>query len=147
MSNPTFCRSVVAVYADDIRQELDGKISIIGVYRGQMIFPSFPAVLPRMGIIVIALTPSAQPFEKLTFTVLMGSQVLVEKRLLPADLERMDSPGRALGDELGLIEIPFYAVVDSLQIPGPTTIHVRLETESGVLSAQSLAVVAASAGQ
>jgi hypothetical protein len=38
------------IFCDDIRTEVDGKYSFIGVYPGGLRVPTFPTVLPKFGI-------------------------------------------------------------------------------------------------
>ncbi|WP_144259574.1 hypothetical protein [Methylocystis sp. ATCC 49242] len=42
-----------SIFCDDIRQELHGKYSIIGVYASDLIFEgNFPLIIPKLGIVV-----------------------------------------------------------------------------------------------
>jgi hypothetical protein len=44
-----------SLFCDDIRQELGGKLSVMGIYQADMIFPAtqtFPTVVPRFAILV-----------------------------------------------------------------------------------------------
>lgn len=46
-----------ASYCDDIRQELGGKISLMGIYRADMRVPFFPITLPRFCIVATYCRP------------------------------------------------------------------------------------------
>src|SRR5271165_3565530 len=37
------------IFCDDIRAEVDGKVSFIGSYNGLMYVPSFPVTVPKFG--------------------------------------------------------------------------------------------------
>lgn len=40
------------VFCDDVRQEIDGKLTLVGVYNGNLtVFGGFPAVLPRLCVV------------------------------------------------------------------------------------------------
>lgn len=44
-----------SLFVDDVRSEMGGKMSIMGLYQSDMIFPAsqdFPLVLPRFGILI-----------------------------------------------------------------------------------------------
>lgn len=45
-------KAAFCTFCDDIRQEASGKLLLVGTYLGEMAFPSIPAVLPRLHIIV-----------------------------------------------------------------------------------------------
>src|SRR5438445_2168364 len=57
-----------SVFCDDIRAEVGGKASFIGVYNSIMFMPSFPAVLPKFGIIIFFNEP-AEMIRTRDFTV------------------------------------------------------------------------------
>jgi hypothetical protein len=41
------------VFCDDVRQEIDGKLTLVGVYNGNLtVFGEFPAVLPKLCLVV-----------------------------------------------------------------------------------------------
>ena len=44
---------VYTILCDDVRNEVGNKRSIIGLYRGNMIFQSVPAVLPQINLCVL----------------------------------------------------------------------------------------------
>jgi hypothetical protein len=47
------------VFCDDIRNEVGGKNTYVGVYTGNLAVPSFPAILPKFGIVATLLEPRA----------------------------------------------------------------------------------------
>lgn len=54
MSNP---RISTCLFCDDIRQEIGNKISLMGVYSAEIIFPiSPPVVMPRLALMVLLVT-------------------------------------------------------------------------------------------
>ena len=41
----------LTIFCDDIRSEIDGKISLIGCYTGRMMIGGeFPVILPKLGL-------------------------------------------------------------------------------------------------
>ena len=65
-------------YCDDIRPEINGKMSLIGLYSDKMLLPDIPASLPKLGILVTAKTSFDEPFEGFEIHVVMGKQLLAE---------------------------------------------------------------------
>jgi hypothetical protein len=61
----------VAIFCDDIREEVGGKISLIGCYGVDMQFQgvSFPVVLPKFGIFVTARLPIDRATPPIRFLV------------------------------------------------------------------------------
>jgi len=63
-----------AIFCDDIRQEVGGKTSYIGVYQDDLLTNApFPTVLPKFGVaIVIFYTPrKARQFQEIPFKIIL----------------------------------------------------------------------------
>jgi hypothetical protein len=54
-------RHLQTIFCDDIRHEVGGKLSYIGVYSGRLLVPGFPLSLPKLCVAVRAVAPRAQP--------------------------------------------------------------------------------------
>lgn len=54
------------VFSDDVRLEVDGKISIIGAYGSHMFVREFPSVMPKLALIIRYLQPIDEVREVLT---------------------------------------------------------------------------------
>src|SRR5690606_19978910 len=101
-------RSVSVIYADDLREEVGGKISIIGVYPAKMVFPSFPAVLPKLAIFLTATCSAEAPFKKLEVQVHKGEELIFQKSLTDEELQQLASaPAIQDTTELRTIEANF----------------------------------------
>ena len=137
-------RQVNTTFCDDIRHEVSGKISLIGVYAGHMLVPAFPLVLPQLCLVISVLTPVEHPFQKLILRVLKDDTVLIEGEIPEAELPKAEStpvvsdgdtgaPGRLLSVQSQIVISPFTA-------EGPCILRVRVETEAGELKGQGLGV-------
>ena len=63
-------RFLFCQYADDVREEIGGKLSLIGVYQGGMKFHGpVPAKLAKLAVIATISAPSTEPFKKLGFVI------------------------------------------------------------------------------
>jgi len=60
-------RHAYVMYCDDVRREVGGKTSLIGVYPGAITFPRFPAFLPKLCVFVNAVTRVDKPFKNISF--------------------------------------------------------------------------------
>lgn len=41
------------IFCDDIRNEMDGKVTLVGIYAGEMIFNvPLPAIIPKLGFVI-----------------------------------------------------------------------------------------------
>lgn len=62
-------RSVDTLYCDDIRQEINGKFSYIGVYQSELIAQSLPITLPKLCIVIMVRSPIDDPPQSLTVQI------------------------------------------------------------------------------
>lgn len=76
-----------ATYCDDIRQEVGNKRSIIGIYSATLYVPSLPAILPKLCIAVVAVTPTANPFKSVTIRILIDDAVFAEHKIDESQLQ------------------------------------------------------------
>lgn len=63
-------RHLEVIYCDDIRQEIGNKLSYMGVYSGELNIPTAPLVLPKLCIVIRAVSEIQDPFEALEIRVL-----------------------------------------------------------------------------
>jgi hypothetical protein len=64
------------LYAEDVRQEMTGQMSIIGVFQGGLRIPSVPAHLPKLAIIANLRMPSDKAPNSVKLEVYRGGEVL-----------------------------------------------------------------------
>jgi hypothetical protein len=90
-----------AVFCDDIRFELSNKISLVGVYGYEMVlFGSFPATLPKLGIFSAVRFPKTQKIPSVKILI-----------YFPGDQE--DSPSHTQ-------DIPIQLAPDDFPTPDPS---------------------------
>lgn len=131
-------RSLSVIFADDLRQEIGGKISIVGMYGPQMIVPAFPITLPKLAVLITAITPSDQPFGKVSLQVLQDDQVLLS---FDVDMSEQKPPEQEVTiPDLEIMEFQVAHVLSPLQIDGPCTLKARLTTESEIIGGRPLVI-------
>jgi hypothetical protein len=82
-------KNITAIYCDDIRNELGAKLSFIGVYSGEMYFPSFPIVLAKFCIFVTLKIPKIEyPKEKIKIRVCEGANEIARLEYDKQELEK-----------------------------------------------------------
>jgi hypothetical protein len=58
------------IFCDDIRRELGGKITLVGIYRAEMLIQGkLPIVLPKLGIAILLQTPVERPLQRLRLMI------------------------------------------------------------------------------
>ena len=71
-------RALHSLFCDDIRQEVGNKLSLMGIYNGSMVVPSFPYELPRLFVCMRATASAGEEFKSLTFVVMVNDESIVE---------------------------------------------------------------------
>ncbi|MNF75082.1 hypothetical protein D3C84_571360 [compost metagenome] len=74
-------RFAYSTICDDVRQEVNGKMSYMGVYQGNMLCQEFPLQLPKLCIGITVVTPIERPFESLNFKGSFDGELLFEMSL------------------------------------------------------------------
>jgi len=136
----TVNRYLSVIYADDLRQEIDGKITIVGMYSVQMLVPAFPIVLPKLAVLMTAVTPAEQPFGKFTLQLLKDDQVLLNIDAGAPEQENLQQGSDASGATT--IELQFASVLSPLQLDGPCKLKALLTTPSGIIAGRPLIISA-----
>lgn len=136
-------RHVLTIFCDDIRHEVGGKFSYIGVYSGQMFVPSFPITLPKLCLAMSVITSTDMPFRKLAMRILKDDAPLAEAALDDTQLANVveafaDVPEDERKERVQLLQSMF--VFSPFQLEGPCTLKVRIETESGELRGVGLRI-------
>lgn len=67
-----------ALFCDDIREEISGKTTIVGVYGTDIIFPDFPVLQPKLSVFLRGTIPTSYAGQTLAIKLLMGTEVLLE---------------------------------------------------------------------
>jgi hypothetical protein len=139
--NLVVTRHLSVIYADDLRQEIDGKITIVGMYQTQMLVPAFPITLPKLAVLMTAVTPAEQPFGKVTLQLLKDSEILQN---IEMDLSGQDIPlPKSDAGGIPTMELQFANIISPLQLDGPCKLKARLVTELGTIAGRPLTITAA----
>lgn len=82
-------RYAYSIFCDDIRQEIGQKMSMMGIYNGELHVSALPTVMPKLCIAVFCVTPIEEPFKSLTIRANSDDIILNEISIPEADLSQM----------------------------------------------------------
>lgn len=136
-------RHVQTIFCDDIRHEIGGKISYIGVYSSSMYVKKFPAILPKIGLSVKVISPVAHPLRTMTLRVLKDEEMLQTIELNEIQLKEASQDVSEQDQKQGTQRVQiaqFILIFSPLEIAAPCTLRVRVQTESGELSGLALRI-------
>jgi len=136
-------RHALTVFCDDIRQEIGGKLSYIGVYSGNMLVPAFPAVLPKLCLALSVVTPATSPFRKLTLRILKDQELLAEGSLSESELANFVEATNDVADDERKDRVQIFRstfIFSPFKLDGPCVLRVRVETEEGKIRGVGLRI-------
>lgn len=136
-------RHILTVFCDDIRQEIGGKLSYIGVYSGNMLVSEFPAVLPKLCLALSVVAPTLNPFRKLTLRILKDKEILAEGSLGEAELKNFVEATNDVAEDDHKDRVQIFRsnfVFSPFKLDGPCILRVRVETEDGELRGVGLQI-------
>lgn len=122
-------RILTAIYCDDIRREIGGKMSFMGCYESQLSVESMPIALPKLCIFATAITPISRPIRSLTFRVMLDeidevAQFVVSQDRLAMTQNEQDETITAQNVHAVMMFSPFI-------VEKPSALRVVAETEEG----------------
>ena len=142
-------RHVMTIFCDDVRQEILGKLTFVGVYAGQLFVPTFPTTLAKLCLAIDVITPARQPLQKVVIRVLKDDDVLTEAEVPGANL--IPDPAYPLppnddDSDNRLQRLQSLFAYAPFPIEKPCRIRVRVQTESEELRGLGLRIQQAPPG-
>lgn len=129
-------RFAYATYCDDVRYELNGKTSLIGVYADTMFIPAFPAHLPKLCVVVTAVTPSDTPFKDFAIKATYNGTTLGE---LVATADQMAAQVNA-EPTAPIKSANAQLIFSPIALPAPGSIEITFTSEGQEIKCNALAV-------
>lgn len=136
-------RHVETLFCDDIRHEIGGKLSYIGVYSGGLFVPAFPVTIPKLCLSVQVVTPADESLGSLTLRVLKDEGILQEIAIDEEQLAAASDSAEDMTEEQRKERVQraqFLLVFSPIQFDGPCTLRVRVQTGDGELRGMALKV-------
>lgn len=129
-------RYVFCQYCDDIRDEVGGKVSLMGMYQGGMtITGPVPHILPKLVISASIATPVSTPFEDLRIEVVHGEHS-IQTIDIPAD--DLKNGFAAHKDGSTMFALQMIMVLQPLVVPTSGKLFVRVHTNGTTLDSNPL---------
>jgi len=133
-------RSVWVTYCDDIRNEVGNKQSFIGIYRNALYVPDFPALLPKICIVINAQTDRANPFKSLRFR-LLNFDTQIAEAVIPEDQIQTQQTAASTGlPNDALIVCGVVMVLSPLPVTEPMRLRVRVDVDGEELKGPALII-------
>jgi hypothetical protein len=141
-----------AIFADDVRVEVGGKMSLMGIYQADMFFPNsvrFPITVPKFSIVIMYYEIRGAIEDDIVFKVTFGpeSTTLAEFPILRKDLPDPTAPiepydsDAAPEDKERIFHSRIPVILSPFTIPSDGRLRVRAHYGDGsILKLGSIAV-------
>lgn len=125
-------------YCDDVRVEVGNKLTIVGMYTGQLNTPQAPVMLPKLCVLCTFAVPKQQNIKELKFRVFRDGEALLEH----VNEEFPDLPPHVMDDE-SATRREFHAAFTFTPFPieGPSILRVEAVTDIGIFPGPRLRIV------
>ncbi|CAG2134756.1 DUF6941 family protein [Cupriavidus plantarum] len=135
-------RSFNVFYCEDVRLEITGQTSIIGVFNADVNAPSFPVSLPKLCVLVEIETSVDDLLQSLRILVQADSGEVFVDQIVPSEVLAQQSAIASTANFDGLDErrLSFRTqfFVTPFRVAQPTIIRARLLTERGEIKGRAL---------
>lgn len=124
-------RFATSIFCDDVRQEVNGKVSYMGVYHNAMFCASFPAQLIKLCINISITTPISEPFKSLSFKGSYEGEPLFELPLTEEQIEEaLAQAVRQPDARFRAVQVMMVIAPMALNKPGQLKIEVEADGET-----------------
>lgn len=131
---------VNVIYCDDVRQEVGGKQSLIGVYNSDMILPSFPVTLPKLCTQILVRLPIDTAANNVEVKISNGENVLFEVPIPEGEVQRMSKAMLETDKEIVFLGIGIHFQFAPLQFDQATKIKTVATVDGREIKGNSLVV-------
>lgn len=78
-----------AIYCDDIRNEIGGKMTLVGIYSGQLLAAAVPCTLPKLCLVLTLSTAKDEPFKSISITGKFSENEVFRMELAEEQIEEI----------------------------------------------------------
>lgn len=133
-------RHIFSLFADDIRHEINGKVSLIGMYQGGMnIAGKLPVSIPKLVISTYINTPVDQPFQEISIDLMLNDQVLQNLTPPPQAVQDMQDSIPQYSDTR-MISMLMVLVLQPLNVTEEGRLFVRATLDGKTLEGNALRI-------
>jgi hypothetical protein len=136
-----------SIYCDDIRMEVGDKLTLVGIYTGDLVVKGdLPSVLPKLCIQLTYTQPrELAAKEKLTFSVLKGDKTIAELAIPASELE---AQRRALSPSATHLAVNVSIILSPFEIDEECSLKPRVQIDDeDPIKGRSLKIVKGPADQ
>ena len=105
-----------AIFCDDIRQEVSGKTTMVGIYTGQLVASEIPCVLPKICIALSLVTPIGRNFEEIIVTGNFNDVEIFKMGLSKHQIEEIMAQAPDMAVPTSFFTVQLMAILSPFQV-------------------------------
>ncbi|KTB97813.1 DUF6941 family protein [Pseudomonas sp. ICMP 10191] len=105
-----------AIFCDDIRQEVGGKTTMVGIYTGQLVASEIPCVLPKICLALSLVTPQKRKFEEICVTGSFNDVEIFKMELSKKQIESIVTQAPERTEPVSFYTVQLMAILTPFQI-------------------------------
>ncbi len=137
-------RFLHSTFCDDIRQEVGGKLSFIGIYSTTLIAQEFPVTLPKFCVSIVVVSPVERLISALTIRIRRDDEVMYELAVDEKQLANAKNAASEAADDgqPGRVQLfHFINAIAPMKFEGPCKLRVSAQTEDEEIRGLGLQVM------
>ncbi|MCE0853972.1 hypothetical protein LU689_29155 [Pseudomonas asiatica] len=140
-------RSIYAIYCDDIRHEVNGKTTLVGVYAGKLLVGSFPASLSKLCVVLNLTTPIDDPFQEVSVVGKLSGQEVFQLNVGKEEMAEYNKKIDELKGESKFIDMQMASIMSPIQIDKPGVLSLEVLVNGEPVPCRPLDIGQAQPGQ
>ena len=129
---------MVALFCDDVRNEVGNKLSLMGVYGQDLLLPELPAMLPKLCAVMLLDLPVGTDAQEAVFVLKKGDEIVGRAVVSVADARR--ARGALAADSGDRLSIRFIAQMSPMVFSAPCELNAYAELAGEVVHGGRLKV-------
>lgn len=126
-----------AVFCDDIRHEINGKLSYMGIYQGALYFPEFPASMPKLCISIHIMLPKDEEFKTICLSGSIDDEEVFNHEL-PKEQVQADKNSLVDTKDAKRLMIQTSVIATPITFEKPCRLQISIKVDEEQLEPQTL---------
>ncbi|WP_223483662.1 DUF6941 family protein [Pseudomonas sp. A-RE-19] len=138
-------RFAYSIFCDDIRHEVNGKTSLMGVYQGSLLLQEFPAMLPKLCVVMHVVSHRDNLVKNITFKGILDDSEIFAITLDEAQLQA----GAEMAVDLPNIQtkqIQAIGLLTPITFEKPCSLKILIEADGEPIDCAGLEIMEAPSG-
>ena len=132
-------RFAYSIFCDDIRHEVNGKLSLIGTYDTQLLIPKFPATVSKLCVIVTVVTSPNEPFSDAYVSGKLGDQELFKLHVDRNQLAAAEAE-KSMNQNETIRKLQTMAILSPISFDAPGDITIEVSADGRTIECSGLEV-------